>query len=546
MIGLAENGRDAVAKKNNKILLVDDNPENIRMLLALLGDEFAVVAARDGERALALARSEPRPDIILLDVMMPGMNGYEVCLKLKSDPATRDIPVLFVTALTNEEDERYGLSIGAVDYIVKPLRPELVRARVRNHLDLKQHRDHLERLVEKRTHELSQAQQQLHQSQKMDAIGRLTGGIVHDFNNLLGVLIGNLDLLHERLTDDAESMELVDAGLNAALRGAELNKRLLASARRLPLRPEPVNVGRALADIIKLVALSLGKQVVVTLAQDIGCWPIHVDPSQFQNAIINLVINARDAMNNNGEIRIDATDLPDHPGPPKGDYVRISVSDTGCGMTEEGLSHAFEPFYTTKDAETGTGLGLSMVYGFVTQSGGSIDLRSELGRGTTIEFYLPRCLAPIGAGEAPVVEALPRFPAEPGQLLVLAVDDNPDILKVTLRQLRDLGYQTRDAGTADEALALIEQGLVPDILFTDIVMPGGMDGAQLADHVRAVLPNTDILLCSGFNKWTSRGEHATEGIGIKDRLLAKPFRKDELARALAAIREAPRGHVAGS
>jgi len=235
----------------------------------------------------------------------------------------------------------------------------------------------------------AQLERQLHQSQKMDAIGQLTGGIAHDFNNLLGVLIGNLDLLRERLLDDSEGLELTDAALDAALRGAELNKRLLASARRQPLQPKRVEVGDSLADIVTLLTRSLGERVEVAQVSEPECWPIKVDPSQFENAIVNLGVNARDAMPDGGRLTIDCRNLAaDHDviGLPPGDYVVISVTDSGCGMNPEVLAHVFEPFYTTKEVGKGTGLGLSMVYGFVNQSGGQVGITSAPDQGTTMSI----------------------------------------------------------------------------------------------------------------------------------------------------------------
>lgn len=386
----------------------------------------------------------------------------------------------------------------------------------------------------------------LHQAQKMDAIGQLTGGIAHDFNNLLGVLIGNLDLVRERILDDQDGLELVDAALDAALRGAELNKRMLAFARRQSLQPELVNVGDTLDDIAKLLKRSLGERVEIQHGHDAVCWPFKVDPSQFQSTIVNLGVNARDAMPNGGLLIIECRNVSaddafaeSHIGMRPGDYVAISVSDTGCGMTPEVLAHVFEPFYTTKAVGKVTGLGLSMVHGFANQSGGHVSIYSEPGKGTTIRLYLPRCLDDASTGKGGGSEKDVPPLVEPGRLLVLVVDDNPDILKITIRQLQDLGYRTQDARNADEALALVGQGVTPDILFTDIIMPGSMDGLELADRLRAALPALSVLLCSGFTERAAIDAHQREGRPIAFPLLAKPFRKDDLARALSALREKP-------
>ena len=396
--------------------------------------------------------------------------------------------------------------------------------------------------------ERKRMEQQLHQAQKMDAIGQLTGGVAQDFNNLLGVLIGNLDLVRERLVDDPEALELIDAALDAALRGAELNKRLLAFARRQSLQPEKVNVHDTLSDIVKLLKRSLGERVTITHVRDQACWPVKVDPSQFQSAIVNLGVNARDAMPNGGLLTIECRNVSaddcfveNHLGMGPGDYVAISVSDTGCGMTPEVLARVFEPFYTTKEVGKGTGLGLSMIHGFASQSGGHASIYSEPGKGTTVRLYLPRCRDDEPTDHEGESGGKDCPSGEPGELLVLAVDDNPDILKITIRQLQDLGYRTQEARTADEALALVGQGVTPDILFTDIIMPGSMDGLELADRLRAMMPDLSVLLCSGFTERAAIDARKMEGRPIADPLLAKPFRKDDLARALSALREKSEG-----
>jgi CheY-like chemotaxis protein len=360
------------------------------------------------------------------------------------------------------------------------------------------------------------------------------------------VLIGNLDLVRDRFQDDRDGLELIDAALDAALRGADLNKRLLAFARRQSLEPERVDVGNTLADIVKLLKRSLGEKVEVQLVPDQACWPVKVDPSQLQNAIVNLGVNARDAMPGGGHLTIEYRNVAAddgfaqcHVGMVPGDYVAISVSDSGSGMTPEVLARVFEPFYTTKEVGKGTGLGLSMVHGFVNQSGGHVSIYSEPGKGTTVRLYLPRCIEGDRADRAAGSEAAAPPPVEPGGLLVLVVDDNPGILKVTVRQLRDLGYRTQEATNADEALAAIGRGVSPDILFTDIVMPGSMDGVELADRLRTVRPDLPVLLCSGFTERAAIDARKREGRAITDPLLAKPFRKDDLARALSTLRDKP-------
>ncbi|PWC31544.1 hypothetical protein TSO221_33885 [Azospirillum sp. TSO22-1] len=378
-------------------------------------------------------------------------------------------------------------------------------------------------------------EEQLRQAQKMEAIGNLTGGIAHDFNNLLGVLIGNLDLVRERVADDRDALELVDAALDAGLRGAELNRRLLAFSRRQTLQPEEVDVNAAIAGMVRLLRRSLGERVEIRLACGDGIWSVKVDPSQLETTIVNLSVNARDAMPQGGSLVIetlnttlDVAYVDGHEELAPGDYVVVAVSDTGAGMSPEVLRRAFDPFFTTKAVGKGTGLGLSMVYGFMKQSGGHVNIYSEAGRGTTVRLYLPRLHTPRAARSAAAAESTP--PAAHGEL-VLVVEDNPDMRRVAVRQLVELGYRVEEAESGDRALARVGDGLRPDLLFTDVIMPGSLDGIELADRLRARIPGLPVLLSSGFT------ERAVLSTRVQDRpvgytLLAKPYRKAHLAQAL--------------
>lgn len=385
----------------------------------------------------------------------------------------------------------------------------------------------------------NQLERQLLQAQKMEAVGQFTGGIAHDFNNLLGVLIGNLDLVHERVTGDPEALGLIDAAVEAALRGADLNRRLLAFSRRQPLNPEIVDVNATLADMVKLLQRALGERVEIKFHRGPDLWPVLVDPVQMETAIVNLAVNARDAMPDGGVLtlesrtaQIDADYAVLHEELRAGDYVMVAVSDTGGGMTPEVLRRAFDPFFTTKAVGKGTGLGLSMVYGLMKQSGGHVNIYSEIGQGTTIRLYLPRA-APAGTTPKPEekTEVGERGRAE----LVLVVEDNPDMQRVVVRQLTDLGYRVETADTAGQAITRLDQGLRPDLLFSDMVMPGTMDGLELAGHVAARLPDTRILLTSGFTEHGAVEAHQRKGLVMPFPLLGKPYRKDTLARAVRAV-----------
>jgi PAS domain S-box-containing protein len=377
-------------------------------------------------------------------------------------------------------------------------------------------------------------ERQLQQAGKMEAIGNLTGGIAHDFNNLLMVMIGNLDLLVEEIVDQPSAHEKVEAVLKSALHGAELTRQMLAFARRQPLNPKRVELGDLLASTVKLLMRTLGTDITVDLQLPDDLWPVRVDESQLQSSIVNVAINSRDAMPGGGRATIAArniavdehrADLHSHLAP--GDYVEISIADSGRGIPADVIARVFEPFFTTKAQGRGTGLGLSMVYGFARQSGGHVAVASEIGRGTTVKIYLPRT----------TIEAVQKT-AEASHVLVgagevvLAVDDNRDVLVTVARQLDEIGYKVVTAGSAFSALRMLEGGLKPDVLFTDIVMPGGLNGAQLADIVRERYPGLRILLTSGFNDAFGVDDAV---VNTKYSLLTKPYRKQDLARTIRRL-----------
>jgi PAS domain S-box-containing protein len=373
--------------------------------------------------------------------------------------------------------------------------------------------------------------EQLRQSQKMEAIGNLTGGMAHDFNNLLGVIIGDLGLLRPLLVPKSEALTLTEESLEAALRGAELTRRLLGFARRQPLAPQRVMLNDLVWSIVKLLERTLGEQVAIALDLATSVWTVVVDATQFEAVITNLATNARDAMPNGGRLtigtvncRLDHCTALDHDGA-LGDHVMIMVSDTGAGMTPDVMARIFDPFFTTKEIGKGTGLGLSMVFGFMKQSGGHVTVYSEPGVGSTFRLYLPRLL------EGGIEEESPRKTeiARAGGQTVLAVEDNAALRRVVVRQLIVLGYRVIEASNTAEALAIMENETV-DILFSDVVMPGALDGYALAQQVTAFWPSVKVLLTSGFPE--TRGKGSPAGSASTARLLSKPYRRDELARAL--------------
>jgi signal transduction histidine kinase/ActR/RegA family two-component response regulator len=383
------------------------------------------------------------------------------------------------------------------------------------------------------TGERRKAEAALYQAQKMEALGQLTGGLAHDFNNHLGIIIGNLDLLGEGAGQNPDDKELIDDALAAAFSGADLTRRLLAFARRQPLRPERIDANQRVGEIAKLLRRTLGERVEIMLNFDASIRAVSADPAQLETAIANLANNARDAMPDGGTLTIttgqrflDEDYAREHSEVTPGGYVMIEVSDTGTGMSPEVAERIFEPFFTTKEPGKGTGLGLSMVFGFIKQSGGHINVYSEVGRGTTFRLYLRPDEASAEAAIDPGgnIETL-RGNGE----RILVVEDNIKLRAVLMKQLVELGYQVSAAGTAAEALALIDVGAAIDLLLTDIVMPGKLDGCALAQEFVARRPSGKVVLTSGFPS-SRLGE--IEGLDAHLRLLDKPYRKQDLARVL--------------
>lgn len=381
------------------------------------------------------------------------------------------------------------------------------------------------------------AQEQLRQAQKMEAVGQLTGGIAHDFNNLLAAIMGNLELLGDHLDDDGKAVNFSARALSAANRGAALTQRLLAFSRRQDLRPVAVDINQLVAGMDDLLARSLGASVALKSVAGPDLWLCEIDPGQMENAILNLCINARDAMPHGGQLRIETANFQLSPTNAAGletmrpgDYVRLAISDTGVGMTEGEVNQAFEPFFTTKDVGRGSGLGLSMVYGFAKQSGGMARIISEPGVGTTVEILLPRTAAVVEVAAEDTADAVAQNAK--GEEVILVVEDDEGLRAVVTLFLEILGYQVRAAEHAHAALAEIRQGQRIDLMLTDIVLPGGMDGTELVERVRRERPKIKFLYMSGFTSKTSSTPGQLED-GVQ--ILMKPFANAELAAKIRQI-----------
>jgi PAS domain S-box-containing protein len=409
---------------------------------------------------------------------------------------------------------------------------------------LAQGRAVLEERVAERTRELEEeirrreeAQAALIQAQRLEAFGQLTGGIAHDFNNLLTIVLGNLELLAPKLSGEDERA-LLNRAADAAQMGARLTSRLLSFARRRRLAPATLNLNDLVLGLAELLKRSLGERVTLTTVLAGALWSTRADPSEVENAVLNLAINARDAMPQGGKLVIETqnvtidAELAGQLELSAGDHVRISVTDTGTGMDAETLSRAFEPFFTTKEGR-GTGLGLSTIYGFTRQSGGQVAIKSAPGTGTTVSLYLPREAKSASAHD---VEASPTIPLSENSETILVVEDDPKLRELTLQRIEGLGYVVLEAADAAAAMAILERE--PDIalVFSDIVLGRGMSGIELGRWMRANKPGIDVLLTTGYASDMELEEHPTDEFEI----LHKPYDRAALAVALQAALQA--GH----
>ena len=376
------------------------------------------------------------------------------------------------------------------------------------------------------------AEAQFRQAQKMDAVGQLTGGIAHDFNNILTVITGTIGILAEAVADSPQLSAIAKMIDDAAERGASLTKHLLAFARKQPLQPREVDVNALVVETVKLLHPTLGEQIQINQLLANDAWTALVDPSQLTAAILNLSLNARDAMPSGGKLVIETNNVYLDEGYADmnndvtvGNYVMVAVSDTGCGIAAANLERVFDPFFTTKEVGKGTGLGLSMVFGFVKQSNGHIKIYSEEGHGTTVKIYLPRA---AGLADT-VVESHASSGPEVGNEAVLVVEDDNLVRQYVVTQIESLGYKTLEAGNATEALKIIDDTDAIDLLFTDVIMPGSMNGRQLVDEALKRRPALKTLFTSGYTE-NAIVHHGRLDTGVL--LLAKPYRKSELARML--------------
>jgi len=461
-----------------------------------------------GENLKDALRDQPEHLDAVLGPWQRALAGeeFEVVVPLRTEQGTRHYEMHF-SRLNDSE----GRQIGAYQFVY----------------------DITERLQEQER--LRVAEDALRQSQKMEAVGQLTGGIAHDFNNLLTSISGSLELLQMRLGQGrlGDLDRYVSAAQSAARRAASLTHRLLAFSRRQTLDPKPTNVNRLVTGMEELVRRSVGPHITTEVVLAAGLWSSFIDGPQLENALLNLCLNARDAMPQGGRLTIETANkwIDDYAARgrnvPPGQYVSLCVTDTGTGMSEEVIEHAFEPFFTTKPIGEGTGLGLSMVYGFVRQSGGQVCIYSELGQGTTMCLYLPRLYGSDEADAEPIEQETDGHNA--GRETVMIVDDEPAIRMLVMEVLEGLGYTTLEAGDGPSGLKIVQSDVRIDLLVTDVGLPGGMNGRQLADLARLERPELKVLFITGYAENSVIGNgHLEPGM----RLLTKPFTMQAIANRI--------------
>jgi signal transduction histidine kinase len=536
-------------------------------------------------------------DVIVCDVGMRGTSGYDLCRRIKTTAGDTPPPVVLVANRGVPIDVYQGLRCEADRFVTRPIEREDFVATLREvlrstapgtavsesdairflgktlssatqkdrllHLLLSAFEDHLrmrqdldecraalatatqdtqtlaaelERRIQGSVSEELERREVLFQSQKMEALSDLASGLAHDFNNVLTVVVGNLDTISTELASNPRVAKLGNIALEAALRGGELTRQLLAFSRKQPLAPRVSDLNEIIASMTQMLTPALGEHVKLEVDSDRDLWGTLVDPAQFQVAISNLAKNAAEAMPAGGRVRIETHNVPvderfasSNIGMTPGEYCLVSVSDTGTGIPAQILPRVFEPLFTTKRGQRGAGLGLSMVFGFVRQSGGHVRIESEEERGTTVRLYLPR--AKVEAASATQRSSKTALRAPSGNETVLVVEDDANVRHTVIQQLRQLGYRVLEADRASTALGILDRNDTIDLLFTDMIMPGGMSGRDLGRKASLLRPSLKVLYTSGYMRGL-RDDHRLEPSDI---FIGKPYRLHELAQK---VREA--------
>ena len=558
-----------------KFLIVDDLEENLLSLQALLQrDGLEFLKARSGEEALELLLKHDVA-LALLDVQMPGMDGFELAELMRGNERGRHIPIIFLTAGSADTQRRFrGYEAGAVDFIQKPIETDVLRGKANVFFDLNRQRrqiqaqrdaleagaraladaaGQLETQVRERTAELEdalerlkaetaereRAEASLRQSQKMEAVGQLTGGIAHDFNNMLTGVIGSLDFMRRRLAAGKfkDLDRYLDTASASAARAASLTQRLLAFSRRQSLDPMPADINELIVSMSDLMDRAVNERIdlKLVLAPDLPAGV--VDTHQLENAILNLVLNARDAMPEGGALTVETStvDLDEaqaaaRPGLSPGRYLVIAVSDTGVGMSPELIEKVFDPFFTTKPLGQGTGLGLSMVYGFARQSGGAAAIHSQVGVGTSVKLFLPT----TDARPAPTTAVAGSAPRGRGER-VLVIEDDPAVRMLVREVLEELHYQAVEFADPLAAAPYLASDERIDLMISDVGLPG-MSGRELAETARASRPDLPILFITGY---AENAAIRAGFLGANMAMVSKPFSFEDLAAKVSQMIASP-------
>jgi len=507
------------------IVIVDDVPDNLQLLMRTLRQHgYKVRAAATGAMGLETIRAEP-PDLVLLDLMLPDLDGYEVCQQLKQNPETAKVPVIFLTARSQTSDVVRAFAAGGVDYVSKPFQIEEILARIDTQIRL-------------RRAELDQVQieRRLHETQKLESLAVLAGGIAHDFNNLLTVILGNVELASQELPTDSTIRPLLAQIESASHRAACLCAQMLAYSGRSRFRSETLDLSATVRDVAEVLRHTLPPRAALRLQLEPLLPPVQGDASQIQQVLTNLVLNSGEALpDGSGTITVTTSScLADKnmlqagylaPDLPAGEYVCLEVSDTGSGMTPETLARIFDPFFTTKFV--GRGLGLAAVLGIVRGHGGTIQVESTLSAGSRFRVLFPA--VPVTSAASKVTP--PATPGEREQGKILVVDDEEMVCRVTTYVLENAGFSVARASGGREALLLLRSGQAFRLVLLDLTMPE-MDGAEVFEEIYRLYPRLPVLLLSGFSEEEATRRITSPGLAG---FLQKPYQGSELVARVNAI-----------